>query len=152
MDLVPDEFVAESVAESFRAVCLTGRRVLIPRAQEARELLPSQLARMGAEVDVVPVYRTVLPDSSREMAAAAWSESKAPEWVTVTSSSTVRNLARLIPASELRRSRLASIGPVTTATAREIGLQVSAQASSYTTDGLVEAMCSFAVADWVRKG
>ena len=152
VDLVPDEFVAESVAESFRDVCLTGRRVLIPRAQEARELLPSQLARMGAEVDVVPVYRTVLPDSSREMAAAAWSESKAPEWVTVTSSSTVRNLARLIPASELRRSRLASIGPVTTATAREIGLQVSAQASSYTTDGLVEAMCSFAVADWVRKG
>ena len=152
VDLVPEEFVAESVAESFRNVYLTGRRVLIPRAQEARELLPSQLAGMGAEVDVVPVYRTVLPESSREMAVAAWSESKAPEWVTVTSSSTVRNLARSIPASDLRRSRLASIGPVTTATAHEIGLQVSAQASSYTTDGLVEAMCSFAAADRARKG
>lgn len=151
VDLVPGEFVTESLTESFRSIRMTGRRVLIPRAEQARELLPRQLERMGSEVDVVPVYRTVLPGSSREMALAAWNETDPPDWVTVTSSSTVRNLAQLIPAGDLSRSRLASIGPVTTATAREIGLHVSAQASTYTTDGLVEAMCSVVAAERARN-
>ena len=141
VDLVPEEFVAESLAESFRSIDLQGGRVLIPRAQEARDLLPSELARMGADIEVVPVYRTVLPESSLEAVASAWTDGSAPDWVTVTSSSTVRNLARLISVEDLRRSKLASIGPVTSATAREIGLQVVAQASPFTVAGLVQAIC-----------
>ncbi len=152
VDLVPEEFVAESLAASFRNISLEGQRVLIPRAQEARELLPIQLGSMGAEVDVVPVYRTVLPDSSRQMALAAWSKGNPPDWVTVTSSSTVRNLARLLPMGDLRRSRLASIGPVTSATASEVGLHVATQASEYTIEGLVQAMCAFVTADRARNG
>ena len=147
VDVVPDEFVAESLAASFRSLRLRGRKVLIPRAQEARELLPKQLAGMGAEVDVVPVYRTVLPASSHEMVSMAWNEGDPPDWVTVTSSSTVRNLARLISVDDLRLSKLASIGPVTSATAREIGLHVATEASPYTTEGLVQAMCAFATAE-----
>ena len=141
VDLVPDEFVAESLVESFREVRLSGRRVLIPRAQQAREVLPRQLAAMGAEVEVVPVYRTVVPDGAREAVAAVWSARKQPDWVTATSSSTVRNLARLVPADLLSRTKIASIGPVTSAAAREIGLPVAAEASPYTAAGLVRAMC-----------
>ena len=152
VDLVPDEFVAESLAEAFRKIGLSASRVLIPRAEEARELLPRQLTELGAEVDVVPVYRTVLPEGAREAVAAAWRAGKHPDWVTVTSSSTVRNLARMIPVEQLRRSKIASIGPVTSATAREIGLQVAAQASQYTAEGLVRAMCMCATSGRTSTG
>ena len=147
VDLVPQEFVAESLAQSFTDIGLQGRKVLIPRAEKARALLPESLAAMGADVDVVPVYRTVLPESSLAEAAAAWRAEKAPDWVTVTSSSTVRNLARLVAPEDLRRSKIASIGPVTSETARELGLDVAAQACPFTVPGLVRAMYAAACAE-----
>lgn len=147
VDLVPQEFVAESLAESFQDIDLRGRKVLIPRAERARELLPESLAAMGADVNVVPVYKTVLPERSRAAAAATWRAGKAPSWVTVTSSSTVRNLTRLVRKEELRRSKIASIGPVTTETARELGLEVAAQASPFTVPGLVQAICAAALVE-----
>lgn len=140
VDLVPPEFVAESLSEEFAAIELSGSRILLPRAQEARDLLPCSLADLGAEVDVVPVYRTVLPEPSRELAARAWAAGRAPDWVAVTSSSTVRNLARMVPQADLRRSKLASIGPVTSGTARELGLRISVEAATFTTEGLVQAL------------
>ena len=143
-DLLPDEFVAESLVEAFRDIDLEAARVLIPRAQEAREMLPSRLRAMGAQVDVVPVYRTVLPTGSRDLAETIWNSESAPDWVTLTSSSTVRNLARIVPLDKLRQSRIASIGPVTSGTVRELGLHVAVEASPYTTDGLVRALCSLA--------
>ena len=140
VDLVPEDYIAEGLVEAIRGASLRGARVLVPRAEQAREVLPTELARMGAEVDVVPVYRTVLPTESRELAAIHWSSAGVPAWITAASSSTVRNLSQLVPLALLRRSKLATIGPVTSATARQIGLAVSAEASSYTTEGLVAAL------------
>ncbi len=139
-NVVPEEFVAESLVAEFESRGVRGSRVLIPRAEEARDVLPVRLAGMGARVDVVPVYRTVLPRDSMGAAAAAWGAPRPPDWVTATSSSTLRNLAKLVPVERLRKSKLASIGPVTSATARDLGLSVAAEASFYTTDGLIQAL------------
>ncbi len=142
VDLVPEEFVGESLVDAFRGIPIRRARVLLARAQDARDVIPVALAGMGAEVDVVPVYRTVIPHGSHQAAKRQWQAVKTPGWVTATSPSTIRNLAQLVPVDLLRRSRIASIGPITSEAARQVGLSVVAQASSYTTDGLVEALLS----------
>lgn len=149
VELVPDQFVAEALAEAFLERDMRGSRVLLPRAEEARSLLPEQLAEMGAEIDVVPVYRTVVPEASRQLAERTWSGDSAPDWVTLTSSSTARMLAQMVPLDRLKRSKLASIGPITSATARELGLPIAVEAPRFTTDGLAEALC-IAVAGAIR--
>ena len=78
VDVLPEEFVAESLVEALKGLGLDGCKVLLPRAQEARELLPAKLTELGAEVDVVPVYRTVLPEGSRKLAEEAWQAGRAP--------------------------------------------------------------------------
>ena len=149
VELVPDQFVAEAMVEAFLELDMRGSRVLLPRAEEARSLLPEQLAGMGAEIDVIPVYRTVVPDASRALAERAWSVDPVPDWVTVTSSSTARMLAQLVPLDHLRRSKVASIGPVTSATVRELGLPVAIEAHRFTTEGIADALC-LAVANTMR--
>ncbi len=141
VELVPEQFVAEALVHSFLGLDMRGSRVLLPRAEEARSLLPERLAEMGAEVDVAPVYRTVVPESSRGLAAQAWAARPAPDWVTVTSPSTARMLVQLVPPERIRASKIASIGPVTSAAVRELGLPVAAEASCYTADGLADALC-----------
>ena len=141
VELVPDQFVAEALAEAFLERDMRGSRVLLPRAEEARSVLPEQLAAMGAEIDVVPVYRTVVPEASRQLAERAWSADPVPDWVTLTSSSTARMLAQMVPLDRLKRSKLASIGPVTSAAVRELGLPIAVEAQRFTTDGLAEALC-----------
>lgn len=149
VELVPEQFVAEALAEAFLGLDMRGSRVLLPRVEEARSLLPEQLAEMGAEIDVVPVYRTVMPETSRQLAEHTWSVDSVPDWVTLTSSSTARMLAQMVPLDRLKRSKLASIGPVTSATIRELGLPIAVEARRFTTDGLAEALC-IAVADSLR--
>ncbi len=149
VELIPDKFVAEAMVEAFRERDVDGRRVLLPRAQEARSLLPDQLAKMGAEIDVVPVYRTVVPEASRALAEQAWSAGTVPDWVTFTSSSTARMLAQLVPLDRLRRSKVASIGPVTSATVRELGLPVAVEARRFTAEGIADALC-ISVANAIR--
>ncbi len=144
VDLQPDEFVAEALVRAFQRRQMRGASVLLPRAEEARPVLPRELEDLGARVVVAPVYRTVLPDSSRELAGRAWKVAERPDWVTVTSSSTVRNLAALVGTAGLAGTRLASIGPITSATARNLGLEVTAEATSYTAKGLVAALCAHA--------
>lgn len=151
VDLLPEAYVAESLAEAFERLGMRGRRVLIPRAQEAREVLPQKLVELGADVEVVPVYRTVLPEASRDLAEQVWASDAVPNWVTVTSSSTVRHLAQLVSPSTLARSKLASIGPVTSVTAREHGLPVTVEAMPYTTEGLAEALCAYVTASRISE-
>ena len=133
-DLVPPEFVAEAMIAELAKFGVTGRRVLIPCAAEARDALRDGLAELGAEVRRVPVYDTVVPerldDGAREAAGGA-------DIVTFTSSSTARNFFALgIQTGAL----FASIGPVTSATVRESGKEVGIEAREYTIDGLVEAI------------
>lgn len=140
VDLMGKEYVAEGLLEAFAAEDLAGRRILLPRAAVARDLVPAGLRRRGAEVEVVEAYRTAVPESSRQRAAAIFGGERKPDWITFTSSSTVQNLVALAGADALAGVKIASIGPITSGTARKLGLAVTVEASVYTIDGLVEAI------------
>jgi len=130
-DMVPEEYVAESLLAAFSKYELQGKRVLLPRAAVARDLIPAELTRLGARVDVVEAYRTVRPETVPPLPASA-------SWITFTSSSTARNFVEM--AALPSGTRIASIGPVTSATVRALGMEVTAEANPYTTEGLVAAI------------
>jgi uroporphyrinogen III methyltransferase/synthase len=138
VDLMGKEYVAEGMLEAFADHDLVEKRILLPRAAVARDLVPAELARRGARVDVVEAYRTVPPEQlagqAREVLASR------PDCVTFTSSSTVRNLVQAAGAEALRGIPVASIGPITTQTARQLGVEVAAQAKVFTVAGLVDAV------------
>ena len=148
VSVVPAKYVAESVVESLRGK-VEGKRVLMVRAAVARDVIPRELREMGATVDVVEGYQTVLPDSSRKKLDAVMADAQhRPDVVTFTSSSTVRNFVELLGGRERARHisnlldgiRLASIGPITSATLREFGLPVHVEAEEYTIEGLTRAL------------
>jgi uroporphyrinogen III methyltransferase/synthase len=140
VDLMGKEYVAESLIEAFAAHDLTGRRVLLPRAAVARDLVPAELTRRGAQVDVVEAYRTVVPTRLAERAREVFSAARKPGIITFTSSSTVQNLVAAAGAESLRGIAAASIGPITTRTARDLGIEVPIEAREFTVDGLVDAI------------
>jgi uroporphyrinogen III methyltransferase/synthase len=135
-DVVPERFVAEALAAALEGVEVRGRRVLIARAAEARDVLPEALRERGAEVDVVTLYETVREEPEESAVAAA----QDADYVTFTSSSTVRNLSEALGERMPRTARIVSIGPVTSAAAREAGLEVDAEARRHDVDGLLEAL------------
>ncbi|HWP84156.1 MAG TPA: uroporphyrinogen-III C-methyltransferase [Terriglobia bacterium] len=143
VEVVPKEYVAEGVVKALASRPLRGRRVLIPRAKVARDLLPEALRKRGATVDVVEAYRSVLPPESVEHARVIF-ERHRPTVVTFTSSSAVENLFRLLPAEEmtahLRNAKIACIGPITSSTARAHGLEVAIAPRQYTIPALVQAI------------
>ena len=138
VDLMGKEYVAEGMLEAFADHDLAEKRILLPRAAVARDLVPAGLARRGARVDVVEAYRTVPPEHLAAQAREVL-ESR-PDCVTFTSSSTVRNLLLAAGAEALRGIAVASIGPITTLTARQLGVEVATQAKVFTVDGLVAAV------------
>ena len=140
VDLVGEEYVAESLVQAFQSVDLRGKRVLLPRAAVARDFLPGRLRERGACVDVVEAYRTIVPEHAVEEAANVFARRRRPDWITFTSSSTVQNFVRIAGAGVLAGVKIASIGPVTSAAANKLGLDVTVEAAVYTTDGLVEAI------------
>jgi uroporphyrinogen-III synthase len=142
VDVVPKEYVAESVVRSLRRR-VKGKRVLLVRAKVARDVIPRQLRKAGAHVDVVEAYQTVIPQSSRKrLRAALKSPQRRPHIITFTSSSTVRNFLALLgsPKANLAGIQLASIGPITSSTLREQGLSVGIAAKRFTIPGLIEAI------------
>ncbi len=140
VDLMGREYVAESLLEAFTAHPLAGQRVLLPRAAVARDLVPAELVRRGAHVDVVEAYRTVVPEEAARQAREVFSVTPRPDCVTFTSSSTVKNFVAAAGAETLAGVPVVSIGPVTTRTARSLGIEVAAEAHVFTVDGLVEAV------------
>ena len=142
--VVPDRYIAESVVESLRDK-VEGKRVLLARAKVARDVIPRQLRKMGATVDVVEAYETVLPRASRSALRQIMNDANArPHVVTFTSSSTVRNFVALLGGRgrppHMDSLKFASIGPITSATLRELGLPVHIEATEYTIPGLVRAI------------
>ena len=135
-DVLPEKFVAEALLEALAATEVEGRRVLIPRAAEARDVLPDGLRERGAEVDDVALYETVREEPAPEAIEAA----QAADYVTFTSSSTVRNLTEALGGRFPDGARVISIGPVTSEAAREAGLTVHAEAERHDIDGLLEAL------------
>jgi uroporphyrinogen III methyltransferase/synthase len=145
-DIVPDSYRAESVVKAFGSMDLNGKKILLPRAQEARPILPIELTKMGATVDEIPAYRTAAVDDDGEQLINQLEE-KSIDMITFTSSSTVKNFKALIPSKKfkalLKGVIIASIGPITTDTARELGFDVHITAESYTIPGLCEAILKF---------
>lgn len=136
VDLMPEDYVAEGVLAAFEQFDLKGARILLPRAQVARDLIPVELEKRGAHVDVVPAYRNIIPPVSADRLA----DVAHAGWITFTSSSTVKNFLALAGPEALITARVASIGPVTSATMRQHGITVHAEASEYTMDGLIQAI------------
>jgi len=140
VDLMPKEYVAESLVEAFRSERLQGKRVLLPRAAVARDVIPTELERLGAHIEVVEAYRNVIPEDAAARAHDIFSAAKKPDWITFTSSSTVKNFLAMAGRDVLEGIRIASIGPVTSETVREHGLKVDVEAKQFTMDGLVDAI------------
>jgi len=147
VDLIGKEYAAEGLLEAFAAHELAGARILLPRAAVARDLVPVELTKRGAHVDVVEAYRTVAPESLADRIAAAFT--RRPDAVTFTSSSTVQNFVAAAGHSLLQGVATVSIGPITSRTARDLGIEVAAEAQPYTVEGLVAAITRLHL--WVKK-
>ncbi len=145
-DVVPARFVAEDLAETLLPRLEPGSRVLLARAQQAREVLPEALARHGVEVEVVPVYQTMIP-LTVPPEALAYLEAGRADILTFTSSATVHNLAVLLGKKIFqalaRKAVVAAIGPVTAATLEEYGITAQVQPQDYTIPALVEAIIDY---------
>jgi uroporphyrinogen-III synthase len=148
VDVVPEEYVAESVVKSLRRQ-VKGKRVLLVRAKVARDVIPREFRKAGAHVDVVEAYETVVPKASRTRLRTALKNLKGrPDVITFTSSSTAKNFVELLGVRGASRMRpkslegivLASIGPVTSSTLRELHLGVDVEAEQYTIPGLIAAI------------
>jgi uroporphyrinogen III methyltransferase / synthase len=135
-DVVPERFVAEALAEALSKVPLKGRPALVARAGEGRDVLPEALRELGAQVDLVALYETVAESPDPAAVEAA----RGADYVTFTSSSTVRNLVAALDGHLPENVRVVSIGPVTSEAAREAGLEVHVEARRHDVDGLLEAL------------
>jgi len=147
-DLMPDEYRAEAVVGAFQEKGIQGAKILIPRAVEAREVLPDDLRKAGAHVDVVPAYRTIRPDHDTEKVRERLRKGTI-DMVTFTSSSTVTNFVKMFTADgdELHKwmepVAVACIGPITAKTAEENGINVSVMPTEYTIEALTEGITRF---------
>ena len=135
-DVVPERSVAEALVKALEPVPVQDKPVLVARAAEARDLLPDALRERGAAVDVVALYETVAEPPDPDVVEAA----RTADYLTFTSSSTVRNFVSALGGRLPNSSRVISIGPVTSAAAREAGLEVAVEASRHDVDGLLEAL------------
>lgn len=140
VDVMARQYVAEGLLESLADYDLAGARILIARAAVARDVLPIELERRGARVDVVEAYRTTAPPDLPTRATEVLATH--PDWITFTSSSTARNLIDAVGADALRGVKCASIGPVTSATLRNFGITPAVEAAEFTIPGLIAALFS----------
>ncbi|MBR3499418.1 MAG: uroporphyrinogen-III C-methyltransferase [Selenomonadaceae bacterium] len=134
-DVVPKDFVAESLAEALKNF-VGGKKILLARAEEARDVLPEALKNFGAEVTVAPAYKT-LPEVSAQI------DFDAIDLATFTSSSTVKNFAAAHGVDALKKFPTAAIGPITAQTLQSFGVMPAVVAEKFTIDGLVEAIGKF---------
>jgi len=147
-DLVPEEYRAEAVVEAFRKYGVKGLKILLPRAAEAREVLPQELEKMGATVEVVEAYRTVRPKGAKDEIRAMLEKGDI-HMVTFTSSSTVNNFMEMFEEEGdrllkwMEKLTVACIGPVTAKAAEEKGLRVRITPSDYTIEALAKAIVDY---------
>jgi len=145
-DLIPTDYKAEGVVEEFRKIDLQGKKLLFPRADKARELIPSALGEMGAAVAAPITYRNVVPDTLPPSLLEALEEQRI-HCVTFTSSSTAENLAVMLGENRMLRLLdgvvVAAIGPVTAKTCRELGLDVHIEPENYTLENMTAEIVKF---------
>ncbi len=150
-DVVPERFVGEGVIEALRLRGdVDGARVLYATAEGARDVLPNGLAELGAEVDMIPIYRSVPDDTGAEPLRLTL-EADEVDLITFTSASTVDGFVRAVGPDAAARAPAVSIGPVTSTAAREAGLEVVAEGDPSTIDGLVSAVLAWARVNAPRR-
>jgi len=137
VEFCPEEFIAESLIEGLKDKIKAGDKVLIPRAEVAREVIPDELIKFGANVDIIPLYKTIIPAHSREKLIDILNDI---DIITFCSSSTVSNFVQILGNENLHflnNIEIACIGPVTANTAKGLNINVNKIAEEYTIDGLV---------------
>jgi uroporphyrinogen III methyltransferase/synthase len=143
VDYTPKEFIAEAILEGFEKMAIKGKRILLARAKVARDVLPKGLRKMGAEVDVIEVYRTVKPRGGSKRLRQLLTDGRINA-ITFTSSSTVNHFAELLKKEDLKKLLegmvIACIGPVTARTAKGWGMKVHIQPKEYTIPALIQAI------------
>lgn len=142
VNITPERYIAESLVEALGAEKLNGLRILLPSAAITRDVIAPELRKRGALVDVVEAYRNLLPAQAINEAEKVFREPY-PEWVLFASSSAADNLVKLVGAGALRKTKIASIGPATSAAVRRHGLEPTVEAAPHTIEGLVKAVSSF---------
>lgn len=156
VDEVPKQSIAESLVESLRPQ-VSGQNILLVRAKVARDVLPDELRKVGATVDVVDAYQTVVPATSADALRLVFAApSRLPDGVTFTSSSTVTNFFRLMREANIAawptNMAAASIGPITSQTLRQHGIEPAVEATEYTIPGLVAALCRWSTGHERQRG
>lgn len=157
VECMPREHVAEALVETMRLVVAKGERILLPRSNIARDVLPIELKKMGCQVEAVDAYDTVLEDKHQHAIIQELQQGSV-HMITFTSSSTVRNFHQLLAGATssweewMKNVKVACIGPITARTAEELGFRVDVVADSYTIDGLVEAIQSIVYKTSQKKG
>jgi len=145
-DMVPADYKAEGVVAEFGRLEMKGKKVLFPRADKARDLIPAALGEMGAVVTAPVTYRNIIPAAIPEKALQALEEQRI-HCVTFTSSSTAENLASILGENRMLRLlegvKVAAIGPVTAKTCRELGLKVHIEPQEYTLENMTDAITDF---------
>ena len=139
VSVTPGDYIAEALIEALGHENLTGKRILIPSAAITRDVIPPALRRCGAHVDAVEAYRTTKPSEAAANAALVFLKPY-PDWVLFASSSAVENLAELVGVEVLRKVKIASIGPATSATLRKLSLEPHSEAREYSMRGLIDAV------------
>jgi uroporphyrinogen III methyltransferase/synthase len=142
----PKEFVAEAILKGFEKSILKGKRILLARAKEARDVLPDGLRRMGARVDVVEAYRTVKPKGGSKRLRDLLTKGKI-DAITFTSSTTVNYFVELLKNEDLQKLLkdriIACIGPITARTAKHWKMRVHIQPKEYTIPALTQAIVKY---------
>ncbi len=143
VDLVPDDFLAEGLIKSFSDMGVDGIKMLLPRALKARELLPDELKKLGADLEVATAYETITAKTISAPVKKQLTEGRI-DWITFTSASTVKNFIKImddVDIAELsKKVKVAAIGPVTEKTAKKYGFAVEVTASRSTNSGLAAAI------------
>jgi uroporphyrinogen III methyltransferase/synthase len=144
VDLVPDDYISEGVVSAFQDIDIKGNRILLPRAESARDVIPEGLAKLGATVDVVTAYRTVNSGRKRSDIEPLINEGKV-DVITFTSPSTVINFIEIMGKDFIipPQVKIACIGPVTAAAAQKAGLRIDIMQERYTIPALVETLAEY---------
>jgi uroporphyrinogen III methyltransferase/synthase len=145
VDFTPNEFMAEAILMGLEKMAIKGKRILLARARKTRDILPKGLKKMGAEIDVVETYRTIRPRGGAKRLKHLLTDGNI-DAITFTSSSTVNHFAELLKKEDLkkllRNIAIASIGPITSRTAKGWGMRVQIQPKQYTIPALTRAIAN----------
>jgi uroporphyrinogen-III synthase len=137
---LPKQYIAEGIADAFAEDAMQGVRVLLPRAEVARDVAPNALRTLGAEVDIVDAYRSGIPSASKAELLALRERGWQPDWIVFTSSSTVTHFLAVGGESYLPHTRVLSIGPATSSTMRANRIVPDVECKAHTNEGIVEAL------------